>query len=351
MKNSNEVSLKIKGVLERGRRVGWIRRISLGRRSFRYVNAEGEKIIAQTELERIKSLVIPPAWTEVRICPSPRGKLQAIGIDTAGRIQYRYSEKFSIARQAIKFARLAEFGYALPALRRQTNADIGLEGYPKSKVLAVMIRLINDLYIRVGSEASVKLYQTYGVTTLRNKHLHIKRNGELHFNFVGKHHIRHRRVVVDKELATIMSDLKAMGGSKLFNYQNDVGKAYPLKPRDVNDYIKAATGGEFSAKNFRTWGASVLAAGELAEIGASENKTQMKRNIARAVKTVAQRLGNTPAVCRGSYIHPTVIACYEKGVTLEEFIPRTRRQIHKLEPEYLPEEAGLLKLLTNEKCK
>ncbi|MEP6925076.1 MAG: DNA topoisomerase IB [Pyrinomonadaceae bacterium] len=351
MKNSNDESSKVNGVLERGSRIRWIRRIGLGQRNFRYVNAEGQKITAQTELERIKSLVIPPAWKEVRICPSPRGKLQAIGIDTAGRIQYRYNEKFSIARQAIKFARVAEFGHALPTLRQQLNADIALEGYSKSKVLAVMIRLINDLYIRVGSEESVKLYKTYGVTTLRNRHLHIKRNGELHFNFVGKHHIRHRRVVVDKELATIMSDLKAMGGSKLFNYQDDVGKACPIKPRDINDYIKNATGGEFSAKDFRTWGASVLAAGELAEIGAAENNSQLKKNIVRIIKTVAERLGNTPAVCRNSYVHPTVIACYEKGITIGEFVPRTKRQIHKLEPEYLPEEAGLLKLLANEKCK
>ena len=335
-------------VLDCGRRGKWIRRLGSRRRGFVYQDAEGKKITDQVKLERIKSLVLPPAWTDVRICPSAGGKLQAIGIDEAGRTQYRYSEKFSKSRQDKKFARVVEFGRALPSLRRQLNADIALDGFPKAKVLSVMVRLINDLYIRVGSEESVKLYKTYGVTTLRNRHLSVRANGELSFNFVGKHHIRHRRVIVDKELAAIMSDLKTMGGSKLFNYQNDENSICPIKPRDINDYIKSATGGNFSAKDFRTWGASVLAAGELAEIGVAENATKLKKNIVRMVKSVAEHLGNTPTVCRNSYIHPDIISYYEKGLTIEKFVPRTQRQIHKIEPEYLPEEVGLLKLLVSQ---
>ncbi len=347
--NISEKESGILSVIECGNRGKWIRRTGSGRRGFIYQSAAGKKITDKTELERIKSLIIPPAWINVRICPSSRGKLQAIGIDEAGRAQYRYSEKFSKSRQEKKFARVVDFGRALPALRRQLNADIELDGYQKAKVLAVMIRLINDLYIRVGSEESVKLYKTYGVTTLRNRHLHVKDNGELIFNFVGKHHIRHRRVIVDKELAVIMRDLKTMGGSKLFNYQNDDNSVCPVKPHDINDYIRSATGGEFSAKDFRTWGASVLAAGELAEIGVAENATKLKRNIIRMVKSVAEHLGNTPTVCRNSYIHPDIISCYDKGVTIEKFVPRTQRQIHKLQPEYLPEEAGLLKMLAAQK--
>ncbi len=348
--SSNSTNLKAEVVSEPGGRAKWIQRIGTSRRGFSYLNARGEKITSETELERIKSLVLPPAWTNVRICPNARGKLQAVGTDAAGRTQYRYSEKFSNARQEIKFARVIDFGQALPNLRRQLNADISLEGYTKPKVLAVMIRLINDFYIRVGSEKSVKLYQTYGVTTLRNRHLQITANGELHFNFVGKHHIRHRRVVVDRELALIMTDLKSIGGSKLFNYYDDNHCVCPVKPRDINDYIKKATEGEFSAKDFRTWGATVLAAQELAEMGIAENKTQTSKNVVRTVKTVAERLGNTPAVCRSSYIHPTVISCYERGLTIEEFVPRTKRQISKIQPEHLPEEIGLLKLLANQRC-
>lgn len=348
-KNENE-SASLNGVLERGKRAKWIKRMGSRQSGFRYIDANGEKITDKEQLERIRSLVIPPAWSNVRICPSSRGKLQALGVDTAGRIQYKYNANFAAKQQEKKFARVEEFGRALPALRRKTNEDIQLEGYPKEKVLAVMVRLINDLYIRVGSEKSVKEYKTYGVTTLRNRHLHIKPNGELHFNFVGKHHIRHRQILVDEELAAIMTDLKAMGGSKLFNYANGDGKFCPLKPHDVNDYIKTATESDFTAKDFRTWGASVLAAQEFAQVGVAENKTQIKKNIVRVVKTVAERLGNTPTVCRSSYIHPVVIEAYKQGVTIQEFVPRTKRQIHRIEPEYLPEEVALLKLLENQKC-
>jgi DNA topoisomerase-1 len=207
------------------------------------------------------------------------------------------------------------------------------------------MRLINDLYIRIGSEKSVKEYKTFGVTTLRNKHLTIERGGKLNFDFVGKHHIRHRRLIADKDLATIMTDLKATGGSKLFHYTTENGKPCPIKPADVNNYLKSATAPEFSAKDFRTWGASVLAAAELAEIGTAETKTQTNKNIVKAVKTVAEHLGNTPAVCRSSYIHPAVIKAYENGTTIEEFRPRRKRSIERIAPEYSIEEVALLKLL------
>lgn len=348
-KNGLENS-KLSAALTLGKRAGWWQRLGSRQRGFRVVDAAGEKVTDEIELERIKSLAIPPAWKNVRICPSSRGKIQAIGVDAIGRIQYKYNPNFAAKQQQKKFSRLTDFGRALPALRRRTNADIALDGLPKDKVLAVVIRLINDLYIRVGSEKSVKEYKTYGVTTLRNRHLHVKPNGELNFNFVGKHHIRHRQILVDKELAAIMTDLKATGGSRLFHYLNEKDKKpCPLKPSDVNSYIKAATETELTAKDFRTWGATVSAAQELAEIGAAEKKTQINRNIVRMVKTVAERLGNTPSVCRSSYIHPAVIKAYENGVTIAEFQPRIKRQKHKIEPEYLPEEVALLKLLETEK--
>lgn len=333
-----------RGMVEYGQRARWWRRRGTKSKGFWYEDYKGRLITDQTQLERIRSLVLPPAWTHVRIAPSSRSRLQAVGIDTAGRIQYKYHPSFAAHQQQKKYAKIERFGAALPALRRATNEHIALDGFPRERVLAIVIRLINDLYLRVGSEMSVKRYRTYGVTTLRNRHLEIKRDGQLVFSFVGKHHIHHRRIIVDEELATVMRDLKALGGPKLFEYVDDSGKIKPITPRDVNDYIKAAAGPEFSAKDFRTWGGSLLAAIRLAESGQAENERQLKRNLVQAVKQVAEHLGNTPTVCRNCYIHPAVIERYTEGVTLEAFRPRRSRRIHRLQPEYEPEEMALLKL-------
>jgi DNA topoisomerase-1 len=340
-----------RALVEHGQRARWWRRRGTKQKGFWYEDYKGRPIADDTQLERIRSLVLPPAWTHVRIAPSPRSRLQAVGIDTAGRIQYKYHPSFAARQQQKKFAKIERFGAALPALRRATNEHIMLDGFPRERVLAIVIRLINDLYLRVGSELSVKRYRTYGVTTLRNRHLEIKRDGQLVFCFVGKHHIRHRRIIVDEELATVMRDLKALGGPKLFEYTDDSGKIKPITPRDVNDYIKAMAGPEFSAKDFRTWGGSLLAAIRLAEIGQAENERQRKRNIVQAVKQVAEHLGNTPTVCRNCYIHPAVIERYGQGVTLEAFRPKRSRRIRRLQPEYEPEELALLKLFrTNGKA-
>jgi DNA topoisomerase-1 len=220
----------------------------------------------------------------------------------------------------------------------------------KERVLAVVVRLINDLYFRVGSEESVKRYRTYGVTTLRNRHLEIEPGGRLIFKFTGKHHIRHRRILVDEELAALVRDIKSIGGAKLFEYIDEDGKVRAVNPRDVNDYIKAAAGEEFSAKDFRTWGGTLLAAIELAEIGCCEDVRQAKKNLVAAVKRVAEHLGNTPAVCRSCYIHPKVLEAYERGRSIEEFRPRrARRLIHQQQPDYSVEELALLKLLRTKK--
>jgi DNA topoisomerase-1 len=331
-------------LVEHGTRVKWWRRRGTKKRGFWYEDHKGRRITDEAQLERIRLLVIPPAWSHVRIAPSVRSRLQAVGIDTAGRIQYKYHPSFAARQQQKKYAKIERFGQALPALRRMTNEHIALDGFPRERVLAIVIRLINDLYLRVGSELSVKRYRTYGVTTLRNRHIEIKSDGQLVFSFVGKHHIRHRRIIVDEELAIVMRDLKALGGPKLFEYMDDNGKIKPIKPRDVNEYIKAAAGPEFSAKDFRTWGGSLLAAIRLAEIGQAENDRQTKRNIVQAVKQVAEHLGNTPNVCRSCYIHPLVLQRYAEGITLEAFRPKRNRRIRRLQPEYEPEELALLKL-------
>lgn len=324
--------------------VKWWRRTG-GKSRPRYETADGARITDKEIVERIKKLAIPPAWTDVRICPNPCGKLQAIGADAAGRVQRIYHPTFSAKQQRKKYAKIERFGESLPALRRQANRDIALDGLPRERVLAVIIRLINDLYFRIGSEESVKRYKTYGVTTLRNRHLEIGRAGKLQFNFVGKHHIRHRRLVVDAELATLMRDIKSLKGSRLFNYLDEAGKVHPIRPQDVNNYIKTATGGAYSAKDFRTWGGTLLGATELAELGAPESERKAKTNLVKAVTRVAEHLGNTPAVCRSSYIHPIVLERYLAGHTLDEYVPRRTRRISRNQPDYLPEEEALLRML------
>ena len=334
------------GSVTRDRRARWWRREGSKSRGFRYETADGRPLEDEAALARIRSLVIPPAWRDVRIAPSPRSRLQAIGTDKAGRVQRIYHPSFVARRARRKYEKVERFGEALPALRRKTNEDIAREGLGKERVLAVVVRLVNDLYFRVGSEESVRRYRTYGVTTLRNRHLEIKPGGRLEFNFTGKHHIKHRRILVDEELAALVRDIKAIGGARLFEYVGEDGRVRAVTPRDVNDYIKAAAGEEFSAKDFRTWGGTLLAAVELAELGCCEDKRQLKRNVVAAVKRVAERLGNTPTVCRSCYIHPKVFEAYERGQSIEEFRPRrTRRLIRRQQPDYSVEELALLKLL------
>lgn len=336
--------------IEQGKRAKWWRRVGGKSKGFAYLDAGGKAIKDEAALERIKSLVIPPAWKYVRIAPAAGSKIQALGMDTSGRIQYIYHSKFAERQQQKKFEKIERFGEYLPRLRKITNEHIALEGFPREKVLAVVMRLINSLYIRVGTEESVKHYKTYGITTLQNRHLEIGRNGKLVFSFVGKHHIKHRKVLVDEELSGVLRDLKALGSArKLFHYLDEQGKPKPIKPKDVNDYLKTVTAPEFSAKDFRTWGGSLLTAVELAEIGVAEEERQIKQNICKAVKKVAEQLGNTPTVCRGSYIHPTIIKSYESGVTIDEFRPRQTRRINRIETDYEPEEKALIRMFRESK--
>lgn len=340
---------KAKEIIEKGRRAKWWTRKGSKAKNFQYFDHEGRKITDETHLERIKSLVIPPAWKYVRISPATSSNIQALGMDANGRVQYLYSPQFRAKQERKKFRKIEKFGEYLPKLRQITNEHLSLEGFPREKVLAVMMRLINSLYIRLGSPESVRNYKTYGITTLQNRHLEVGRGGKLIFSFVGKHHIEHRKILVDKELAAVMQDLKAIGGArKLFNFLDESGKPRPVKARDINDYLKQTTAPEFSAKDFRTWGGTLLAALELAEIGKADDEKILKKNIVRAVKKVAEQLGNTPTVCRASYIHPTVLKTYEKGITLDEFRPKKKREIHRIEAEYEPEEKALMKLFESE---
>ncbi len=336
---------KVRESIIKGRRAKWLERKGGKKSGFRYVDAAGNRITDEIHLERIKSLVIPPAWKYVRIAPAQSSKLQAIGMDTSGRVQYLYHDKFRKTQEEKKFKKIEKFGEHLPKLRKVTNEHLELKGFPRDRVLALMTRLINSLYIRVGSPKSVKRYKTYGITTLQNRHLEIKRGGKLVFSFVGKHHIKHRKIFVDKEFAAIMRELKSIGGAhKLFNYLDDAGKPHPVKAGDINKYLKEVTAPEFSAKDFRTWGGTLLAAQELAEIGKADEEKVLKKNICKAIKNVAEQLGNTPTVCRASYIHPKVISSYESGVTIDKFKRKRQRKITKTNAEFEPEETALMKL-------
>jgi len=336
--------LKARQAIERGRRAKWWRRVGSKSRGFTYTDADGKPLTKSDQLERINSLVIPPAWKHVRICPSAGGRLQAVGMDTTGRVQYLYHSKFAERNQRKKFAKIERFGSYLPKLRGTTNDDIATDGLSREKVLAVSLRLINFLYFRLGTEGSAATYKTYGLTTLKNDHLTIGTNGKLTFDFVGKSHVQHRKVIVDEELAKIMRELKKIGPKrKLFHYVNEAGKAVPIKPSDINAYLKAATDPEFSSKDFRTWGGSLLAATKLARIGIQPDEAATKKAVVHVVRSVAEELGNTPAVCRSSYIHPAVLKAYESGITIDLQNSRNHRRVEKIEHEE-PNEKALLDL-------
>lgn len=324
----------------------WWQRKGSPSRGFSYADHTGKAITGKAALERINELVIPPAWRYVRISPHAGGKLQAVGMDTTGRAQYLYHADFTKKQQKKKFAKIERFGERLPRLKMRLNEDIMLEGLPREKVLATVLRLINSLYFRVGTDANAKIYRTYGITTLMKKHLSIGKDGELCFEFVGKSHVKQRKILVDNGLAEIMSELIEVGPKrKLFHYIAEDGKPRPVKPADINRYIKDIVGEEFSSKDLRTWGASLFCAVKLSEAGPADNEKDLKANLVETVKLVAEELGNTPAVCRSSYIHPAVTDAYASGITIEKFLPNKKRKItRKIQKEREPEEAALLKL-------
>lgn len=337
---------KARLAIESGRRARWYQRKGTKSRGFSYFLPSGKKLTDQADLERIASLVIPPAWKHVRINRGSSGKIQAVGMDTTGRVQYIYHTKFSEQQQRKKFAKLNAFGEALPKLMEAVNRDIELDGLPAEKVLAVVMRLMGSLYFRVGSDLSEKHYKTYGITTLQKKHLEIGNKGKLTFTFVGKSHVDHRRIIVDTELANVIKELLSLKhGRKLFRYLDEAGKPRAITPAQINAYIKNATDAKFSSKDFRTWGGTLLAAVAFAEEGNCESEAETKKAVVKVVRKVADELGNTPAVCRSSYIHPVVLKAYSDGVTIDEFRPRKQRRMRRLKAELLPEEKALIKLL------
>ena len=273
-----------------------------GPTGFAYGDASGKRVSDPETLQRIRSLVIPPAWTDVWICADERGHLQATGRDARGRKQYRYHARWRELRDADKFDHLAEFARALPAIRRRTAADLRLAGVPRRKVLAAIVQLLERTCIRVGNERYVEENDSFGLTTLRNRHVKV-RGDRIEFQFRGKSGKAHRVGVEDPRLARIVRRCRDLPGQELFEYVGDAGEVQRISSTDVNDYLHEIAGAEFTTKDFRTWAGSVFVAAVLARCEPPVRLTDM----AAAVRDAARLLGNTPAVCRKSYVHPRVL--------------------------------------------
>ena len=304
-------------------RLTWTRQGT--RRPFRYFDAQGNRIRDPAVIARLEALAIPPAWKDVRIAPTPRAKLQAVGIDSAGRRQYRYHPDFRAQQEAAKYDELIRFAEKLPDLRLAMGEHLTCDPLDPLHVCAVAIRLINLAWFRVGSDRHTKRSRTYGVTTLNKSHVKV-RGTRVTFRFRAKGKVQVRTAIVDVELADSIRALLATPGRRLFRYEVD-GELSNLTNRRLNDYVREFMGGDFSCKDFRTWGGTLTAAIELAERGPVEGKTEQKRVIAAVMRTVAVRLGNTPAVARASYVSPAVVEQYLDGRTIDDFRPRHLRVV------------------------
>lgn len=296
-----------------------IRRRRAGK-GFTYLDADGKRVEDPETLARIRTLAIPPAWADVWICPSSNGHLQATGRDARGRKQYRYHDRWRAVRDENKFDRLAEFGVALTPIRKRIQRDLRLDGLPRERVLATVVRLMDTAYARIGNLEYAKENKSFGLTTLRDKHVDIK-GSTVRFEFVGKGGKAHAFDVEDPRLARIVRRCRDLPGYDLFQYLEDDGTHRTIGSGDVNDYLREISGGEFTAKFFRTWAGTVVAAKTLADMGPPKSERAAKKTLVRAVETVAESLGNTPAIARKSYIHPHVVESYLAG-TLPELWDR-----------------------------
>jgi DNA topoisomerase-1 len=290
-------------------RPGYTRKARDG--EFEYLDTQSKRIRDEQRLIRIRRLAIPPAWTDVWICPSPTGHIQATGRDVRGRKQYRYHERWRELRDENKFERLADFAKALPRIRRRVAKDLKLIGVPREKVLATIVRLLERTFIRIGNEEYARENKSFGLTTIRGRHVTV-RGDRLRFRFRGKSGRQHEVDVTDRRIAKIVSKCQDLPGQNLFQYVND-GEVRDVTSQDVNDYLREISGENFSTKDFRTWAGTLLSAIALNLQGKIENQKQAKANIKTAICAVAELLGNTPAICRKCYVHPAIVETYLSG--------------------------------------
>lgn len=293
---------------------------------FRYVGVDGRPVEDERVLARINALVIPPAWTDVWIAPTSRGHIQATGRDEKGRKQYRYHPRWREVRDEAKYSRMIAFAEALPGLRAQVQEDLALPGLQRDKVLATVVRLLDETNIRIGNEEYARENKSFGLTTLRNKHVEVS-GSTLHFAFRGKSGKQHVVEVQDRRVARIVKRCQELPGHELFQYLDDDGAQQTVESTDINAYLRRVTGQEFTAKDFRTWAGTVVAASTLRELGGYASETQAKRNVVEAVKAASDKLGNTPTICRKCYVHPAVIDTYMNGALLTAALGRSERRL------------------------
>ncbi len=320
-----------------------IRRKRAGKH-FSYLGLDGKPIHDQKELQRIRALAIPPAWKNVWICPNPRGHIQASGRDARGRKQYRYHSEWRKIRDETKYDRLIAFGQALSCIRERVNADLSLPGLPREKVLAVVVRLLDALSIRVGNEEYARENKSFGLTTLRNRHVEIS-GTNIYFHFKGKRGIEHKVSIRDQRLARIIKQCQDLPGHELFQYLDEEGKRVPVDSDDVNEYLRRVTGEEFTAKDFRTWAGTVIAACALMELGEVETQTQAKKHVSQAIEAAAKHLGNTSTICRKCYVHPEVINSYLNGKLLSALKQNDEQAVLDSLHGLRPEEIAVMKFL------
>ena len=314
------------------RQPGILRKRSRG--GFRYVDPEGAPVRDAATLKRIRSLVIPPAWTDVWITKHENGHLQASGRDARGRKQSRYHPRWREVRDETKYERITHFAEVLPTIRRQIEQDLALPGLPRPKVLATIVSLMEVTHIRVGNAEYARENQSYGLTTMRTRHVEVS-GANVTFTFQGKSRVHHTIDLHDRRLAKIIKRCADLPGYELFQYLDTDGERHTIDSSDVNGYLQEITGQHFTAKDFRTWAGSVLAHAMLREFEPFDSETQAKRNVVKAIAAVAARLGNTPSVCRKCYVHPAVLNAYLGGLSIEE----AKRVIE----EEIEEHAGALK--------
>lgn len=311
---------------------------------FRYLDAKGEPVEDEATLKRIKALAIPPAWQEVWICAQANGHLQATGRDAKGRKQYRYHAKWRNVRDEVKYERMINFGKALPQIRAEVDRALKLPGLPREKVLATIVYLLEATMMRVGNEEYARTNKSFGITTLRNRHVKVD-GSDVEFRFRGKSGVYHKIHVHDRRLARIIRSSRDLPGQELFQYVDEDGETHSIDSSDVNDYLRTITGEDYTAKDFRTWSGTVLAAMALQEFEKFDSETQAKKNIVRAIESVAEKLGNTPSVCRKCYVHPAVLDAYLEGSVLEALRERTEQQLTEDLHTLQPEEAAVLAML------
>ncbi len=322
-----------------------IRRVKQGANGFVYFGPNGRRVSDAQTLARIKSLVIPPAWTDVWISTHANGHIQAVGRDARGRKQYRYHSRWRQARDDAKYYKMIDFAGALPKIRHAVRRDLAKRGLAREKVLAAVVSIMEKTLIRVGNEEYATHNDSYGLTTLHDKHARLS-GKKVRFEFRGKSGIEHEIDLEDPKLAQIVRRCRDLPGEELFQYLDDDNQVRDVTSADVNAYLRQISGGDFTAKDFRTWAGTVLAARALREFEAFDSQAQAKKNVVRAIEKVAMRLGNTRAVCRKCYIHPAIIGSYMDGTLVKHLTRRAGRILAESINKLSPEEAAVLALLS-----